>query len=223
MGTESDREELFFESETRKHQMGVSRLLMAFAQRLLVRASEHDASKLEDPERETFVEVTPKLRDLSYGSDEYKEQLKRMGPALEHHYQNNSHHPEHSKLWKCPVCDGVFDESETSESVVNKVSSRSCPMCYQQDPLSLAILYSYIGIEGMDLFDIVEMLCDWFAATLRHADGDIDKSIGINEKRFRISPQLSRIFRNTVKRGIAPSSPTGEADNAGSMSKGDEK
>src|SRR3970040_1780650 len=33
------------------------------------------------------------------------------------------------------------------------------------------------GIAGMSLLDLVEMLLDWKAATLRHADGDIKKSI----------------------------------------------
>lgn len=53
-------------------------------------------------------------------------------------------------------------------------------------------------VTAMDLFDIVEMLCDWLAATKRHADGDIGKSIQINEKRFNIDRQLSQIFRNTT-------------------------
>jgi hypothetical protein len=35
------------------------------------------------------------LRALVYGSDEYKENLKRLKPALDHHYKLNSHHPEH--------------------------------------------------------------------------------------------------------------------------------
>jgi hypothetical protein len=56
------------------------------------------------------------------------------------------------------------------------------------------------GIEDMDLIDIVEMLCDWKAATERHADGNIDKSILLNKDRFGISEQLVRILQNTVKR-----------------------
>ena len=55
------------------------------------------------------------------------------------------------------------------------------------------------GINGMTLFDLIEMLCDWKAATLRHADGDIYKSLEINEKRFNISPQLKEILSNTVE------------------------
>lgn len=55
------------------------------------------------------------------------------------------------------------------------------------------------GIDGMDLFDVVEMFFDWKAASERHEDGCIMKSIDINEKRFKMSSQLAQIFRNTVK------------------------
>lgn len=55
------------------------------------------------------------------------------------------------------------------------------------------------GVGGMSLFDIVEMLMDWKAATERMKDGgDIMKSIEINAGRFGLSPQLAQILRNTV-------------------------
>lgn len=54
------------------------------------------------------------------------------------------------------------------------------------------------GINGMNLFDVLEMVIDWMAVNKRRADGDIDKSIEINVKRFDISPQLEQIIRNTV-------------------------
>ena len=59
------------------------------------RKAEHDKSKLEEPEKSMFDEFTPKLRSSTYGSDEYKSFLQEMGVALKHHYENNSHHPEH--------------------------------------------------------------------------------------------------------------------------------
>lgn len=58
----------------------------------------------------------------------------------------------------------------------------------------------YDGIDGMTLFDIVEMFCDWKAATLRHKDGDMLHSIDVNRERFDISPQLENIFINTELR-----------------------
>jgi hypothetical protein len=56
------------------------------------------------------------------------------------------------------------------------------------------------GIDGMDLIDLVEMFCDWSASTLRTKDGNIYRSIQYNEKRFKMSPQLTRIFMNTALR-----------------------
>ncbi len=55
------------------------------------------------------------------------------------------------------------------------------------------------GINSMSLFDLVEMFCDWKAASERHADGDIHKSIIANKKRFGMSDQLVRIFQNTTR------------------------
>ncbi len=54
------------------------------------------------------------------------------------------------------------------------------------------------GVDDMNLFDILEMLIDWKAACQRHADGDINKSIEINTKRFNLSPQLVNILKNTI-------------------------
>lgn len=138
--------------ETYPHIMRVQALMLEFCKELMRRAVVHDASKLTTPEKEAFDEVTEKLRGLTYGSDEYKAQLDALKPALLHHYDCNSHHPE-----------------------------------YWTD-----------GISGMSLFDIVEMFCDWKAATERHNDGSIDRSIEINKKRFNISDQLTEILKNTT-------------------------
>lgn len=54
------------------------------------------------------------------------------------------------------------------------------------------------GIIEMNLIDIVEMFCDWLAATQRHADGDITKSIKINKDRFGYGDTLEEIFHNTA-------------------------
>lgn len=54
------------------------------------------------------------------------------------------------------------------------------------------------GINDMNLIDLVEMLVDWKASTLRHNDGDIRKSIEINQERFGYSDELKYIFYNTI-------------------------
>ena len=61
---------------------------------LVLRSIHHDDSKLKEPEKTLFDEYSSKLKDCTYGSPEYKEFLKGLKPALDHHYAVNSHHPE---------------------------------------------------------------------------------------------------------------------------------
>ena len=81
--------------ETTKHILRVRDLLMEFRDKLQQRGIDHDDSKLKEPEKTGFDEMTAKLNSTTYGSDEYKQMLKDLKPILDHHYQNNSHHPEH--------------------------------------------------------------------------------------------------------------------------------
>lgn len=55
------------------------------------------------------------------------------------------------------------------------------------------------GVEDMTLCDLVEMLCDWKAATERNKNGNIRTSIEKNTARYGLSPQLSQIMQNTVR------------------------
>lgn len=55
------------------------------------------------------------------------------------------------------------------------------------------------GIEDMTLVDLLEMMADWKAASERHNDGNIFKSIEKNASRFKMSSQLCKIFENTAK------------------------
>jgi broad specificity phosphatase PhoE len=138
--------------DTYEHIEQVRERLFRISTRLCRRGREHDRSKLKEPELSVFNRVTPRLRELEYGSDEYKAQLADMGEALKHHYAHNSHHPEHHPD----------------------------------------------GVSGMDLLDLTEMLCDWAAAVLRHADGDLRESIEMNQERFGYSDDLKAILLNTV-------------------------
>jgi hypothetical protein len=54
------------------------------------------------------------------------------------------------------------------------------------------------GVEGMDLFDVVEMLFDWIAASERGEASTVN--LGAAFKRFKISPQLQSILENTADR-----------------------
>lgn len=148
--------------ETQAHIDVVADYLGDAGQKLWDRSYVHDQSKLEEPEKHYFDEFTPKLAELEYGSEEYRECLRQMKPAIEHHYAHNSHHPEH---------------------------------------------YSN-SINGMSLLDLIEMLCDWKAASLRtkqRMDGDeylkqsFRESLDYNKERFDISDQLHEIIVNTAK------------------------
>lgn len=139
--------------DTLEHIGQVQDQLAAATYSLQKRARSHDRSKLKEPELSIFDQVTPRLAGSTYGSDEYKGFLADMKPALDHHYKNNSHHPEHF-----------------------------------QD-----------GIHGMSLLDLVEMLCDWIAATKRHDDGDIRRSIEINQERFGYGAEIKRLLLNTLE------------------------
>ena len=56
------------------------------------------------------------------------------------------------------------------------------------------------GVDDMDLFDVVEMLCDWAAAVKRNKNGNVHKSLIVNQERFNIAPQLVQIMKNTIDR-----------------------
>lgn len=56
------------------------------------------------------------------------------------------------------------------------------------------------GVDSMSLFDVLEMLLDWKAATERmQGGGDIRRSLEINRDRFKLSPQLEAILANTIR------------------------
>ncbi len=82
-------------ADTLNHIKLVNEFLINFSIDLLHRAQVHDNSKLESPEKELFDEMTPILKTIRYGSEEYHESLKKLKPALDNHYAINSHHPQH--------------------------------------------------------------------------------------------------------------------------------
>lgn len=81
--------------ETQKHIDKVRKYLRFFTDKLTNRGEQHDAAKLETPEVELFAEHTENLANLEYGSEEYKQELIALKPALDHHYAIYRHHPEH--------------------------------------------------------------------------------------------------------------------------------
>lgn len=70
-------------------------IMSPIAYRLNLRGNEHDSSKLSSIEKELFDKYTPLLAGLTYGSKEFDDCKAGMGPALDNHYAENRHHPEH--------------------------------------------------------------------------------------------------------------------------------
>lgn len=81
--------------ETVKHIHSVRKNIYLFIEELDDRARNHDQSKLESPEQEIFGENYEGLAKTEYGTEEYSKLLEKVQPALEHHYANNRHHPQH--------------------------------------------------------------------------------------------------------------------------------
>lgn len=54
------------------------------------------------------------------------------------------------------------------------------------------------GVRGMHLLQFLEMVCDWRAASRRHADGDIRASVEHNAQRFGYGDDLKRLILNTI-------------------------
>ena len=81
--------------ETLKHMRLIQRYLLDVASRLMTRAVNHDESKLGDFEKPFFDALGNEISGLTFGTDEYRQQLEKIAPTLEHHYKHNSHHPQH--------------------------------------------------------------------------------------------------------------------------------
>ncbi|MHA7814034.1 MAG: DUF5662 family protein [Phycisphaerales bacterium] len=154
--------------ETVKHVRRVGNLMLEAIGLLQVRAVNHDDSKFSKEEFELFVQETPNLRNLTYGSEEYKAALGRLHPALSHHYCLNRHHPEY------------FATTDDGRIFEDQVSSGE-------------------AFGDMNLLDLLEMLADWKAATERHNDGNLIRSIEQNAERFGYDESMKRLLKNTAQ------------------------
>lgn len=54
------------------------------------------------------------------------------------------------------------------------------------------------GVDGMNLMQLVELFCDWDAASHRNKDGNIYQSLETNKKRFTLSDDLYSILKITA-------------------------
>lgn len=135
------------------HKFHVMMFIIDFTFKLIWRALVHDLSKLRADERNDFIELASidYMKNVKYGSDEYKQILKDHRGAIDIHYSRNSHHKE-----------------------------------YHDD-----------GVNGMDLYDLIEMIADWKAAGARTKGGNLRESFKVNRKRYKISDEIYILLNRT--------------------------
>jgi hypothetical protein len=75
------------------HKAKVSSLMSCFAIDTIRRGIDHDNSKLEEPEFKAFAKHSSEMVNHKFGTPEYNETKAKLGEALQHHYDNNDHHP----------------------------------------------------------------------------------------------------------------------------------
>lgn len=173
--------------ETLKHIRCVRRWVCHMIEKLDDRARNHDQSKLETPEKEVFGEHGKALAKTAYGTEKYKELLEKVKIAIDHHYSKNRHHVE---FWPVP-------ESEYDKVIAHIATLKD------GDP-SKIWLQEYADsinsrVNNMTLIDLIEMLCDWKAATERNKNGNLQQSLEHNAKKYGMSEQLTKIFQNTIR------------------------
>lgn len=92
------KDRAFIDSEpaTKAHIALVAKNMEILGTDLAIRSIEHDLSKLGHNEKPYFDHNIP-IHTLTFQGPGYKAELIFLRPALEHHYANNRHHPEHHK------------------------------------------------------------------------------------------------------------------------------
>jgi hypothetical protein len=104
------------------------------------RAAVHDLSKLQDDEFEGYCRINAGVRGgAAFGSDEYRALMARERPVIDAHFKRNRHHPERPRLL------GLAAEE-----------ARGLP----DDNTYWAARFA----EEMTFLDVIEMVCDWYAA-----------------------------------------------------------
>ena len=57
--------------------------------------TDYDSRADTEPEKSFYDQWRPVLSAMQYNSPEYLAAIKQLQPAIQHHYEANSHHPEH--------------------------------------------------------------------------------------------------------------------------------
>lgn len=109
------------------------------------RAVVHDLSKMRDDEFAGFSRINAAARVYKHGTPEYDAGIDRERPIVDLHYIRNSHHPERPTLM-----------GEAAEEV------RGLPDDFTY--------WAARDGAAMTFLDVIEMVCDWWAAWKGYAD-----------------------------------------------------
>lgn len=109
------------------------------------RAVVHDLSKLKDDEFAGFSRINAAARVNKFGSPEYAEGMRQERPTIDLHFSRNRHHPERPKL--------LAEAAERSRGLPDD-----------------ATYWGAREAERMTFLDVIEMVCDWWAARKGYND-----------------------------------------------------
>lgn len=104
---------------------------------LTQRSLHHDQCKLETPEVEAFTEYLPRMMAVKFGTPEYEECRRSLGPALIHHYSISDHHPEYKEfngkienMNLCQLCELLSDWKAANISHASRTFEESLQYCF---------------------------------------------------------------------------------------------
>jgi hypothetical protein len=105
----------------------------------------HDLSKLRDDEFAGFSRINAAARINKFGSPEYVEGMKRERGTIDTHFKRNSHHPERPSL--------LGNQAEIDRGLPDDFT-----------------YWSARDGARMNFLDVIEMVCDWWAARKGYND-----------------------------------------------------
>jgi Family of unknown function (DUF5662) len=160
-------------TDTERHIERVNFYLNQIIADLQERGVVHDASKLVEPEVSGFDKIAVERTNVKHGTPEYSAMMESIQPIINHHYLVNDHHPEHFAT--------TLNEDSTLKELLDETKTG-------------------LPLAAMDLRQVMEMLCDWKAASERGQQSPFLEGMEeVSKERFGIEPQLFSILKNTVR------------------------
>lgn len=164
--------QVHFENRTARH---IS-LVQKYGKKLGLNYSDHDASKLQEPELTSYIWITWNYRQQREGIpfEMPGEMLERSHEATYHHITHNEHHPE---FWDDSMEDGKLNSKNRDGIPEVKVDATAMPVSA-----------------------LKEMCCDWAAMSEELGNSPVewaDKVVGI---RYDFTPRQTMVIYKTLEK-----------------------